>query len=139
VSDAQLEPFHTDFQTTRHAPAEARHALERYARTIEPSLLDDLKLVTSELVTNSVLHSGRPDKSIRLDLTLSDGVLKIEVVDCGKGCDVLVPRSTWPPSGLAVVSRIADRWSYQKSHSFHVRCEFDVGTDRLIHRESQTW
>src|SRR5215207_2386573 len=42
---------------------EARHALDRLADLLAPEKLEDVRLVVSELVTNSVLHAGlSPDE-----------------------------------------------------------------------------
>ena len=112
-----------------HAPGLVRRSFEtRYAETIERSLLDDVKIMASELVSNSVLHSGRPtDDPIATTATVSDRVLRVEVIDRGEGADPLLPRSSHPPSGLGMVEILSDRWASHRS-SFHVWFEVDVVT-----------
>jgi len=41
------------------APRQARHSFDHHASQIEESLLDDLRILSSEIVTNAVTHSGR--------------------------------------------------------------------------------
>ena len=67
------------------APRQVRHALERYASLIEPSLLDDVRLCCSELVANAVQHSARPDGDpITVSLRLGSGMIRVEVGDRGE-------------------------------------------------------
>jgi hypothetical protein len=81
------------------APGEARKELETtYAQTMERALLDDVKLMTSELVTNAVQHSGCPQGDpLSLRATVVDGVLRVALGDQGTTTDHIEPRSTTPP------------------------------------------
>ena len=52
---------HDHIALSVHAPGSVRHSLEeRYRDSVERSLLDDLTLLASEVVTNAVQHSGCP-------------------------------------------------------------------------------
>ena len=94
---------------------------------METSLLDDVKVMTSELVSNSVQHSGCPDGDpITATATVSDGVLRVEVMDNGEGADPLVPRCSCPPAGLGFVAILSDRWASSRSGTFRVWFEVDV-------------
>jgi hypothetical protein len=81
-----------------HAPSQVRRSLaERYVGSMETSLLDQLTLLTSELVTNAVQHSERPDgDEIHVCADVSEGVLRVEVADDGDDVDPLEPRSLAP-------------------------------------------
>jgi hypothetical protein len=68
------------------AISEARHALDRLADVLPPGKLDDVRLVVSELVTNSVLHAGlSPDDQIRLSVEASAVSVRGKVCDPGPG------------------------------------------------------
>jgi anti-sigma regulatory factor (Ser/Thr protein kinase) len=104
------------------APSAARHALDGLSGVIEPSLLLDLRLLVTELVTNGVLH-GAGD--VRLKLVLSDSSMHVEVVDDGHGLTEPVPDPDrdggW---GLTIVDRLADRWGVFAG-STHVWAQID--------------
>jgi anti-sigma regulatory factor (Ser/Thr protein kinase) len=91
----------------------ARRALGAVAQLVEPERFADLRLLVSELVTNSLRHAGLADPGTRLSLRVDPGVIRVEVADRGSG---FVPR-VHPPHpgqrwgwGLLLVDRLADRW-----------------------------
>lgn len=118
------------------APREVRHSLEaRYAGSIERSLLDDVTLLASEMVTNAVQHSGRPDGDLlTFESSVVDGVLRVEITDEGRGVPRLEPRAIAPPSGLGYLEILSDRWSSHLNHSFHVWFEIDVASRMTVYR-----
>jgi len=79
--------------------------------------VDDLRLLVSELVTNSVLHGGAgPNDSVQLRVHCPDHCVRVEVCDDGHGWGEHI-RSTsldseQPPGGwgLMLVGALADRW-----------------------------
>jgi anti-sigma regulatory factor (Ser/Thr protein kinase) len=102
-----------DIATGLQAPAEARHLVNSLADDISAPILDDIRLVTSELVTNSVKHAGNPPgHPIHVILDLNPDRVHLEVVD----------RSVFDPTpetstelrevkwGLVLLDRIADDW-----------------------------
>jgi anti-sigma regulatory factor (Ser/Thr protein kinase) len=121
-----------------HAPRQVRDSLElRYAGSMERSLLDDLRLLTSEVVTNAVQHSGRPvGDPITIETSMVDGVLRVEVTDGGTGKLVLAPRTINPPSGLGMVQMLSDRWASRQNDSFHVWFEIDVTSTTPVCRKA---
>jgi anti-sigma regulatory factor (Ser/Thr protein kinase) len=75
-------------------------------------LRDDLRLLVSELVTNSVLHAGQhPGSPVRIRASAVDGVVRVEVQDHGRGW---VRQRTADGRaggfGLCLVERLAARW-----------------------------
>ena len=112
------------------APRTVRHSLEaKYALTMDRVLLDDVKVMASEVVTNSVVHSGRPESDpITVTSNVIDGVLHVEIGDPGQGEANLSARSLIPPSGLGYLDILSDRWSSNQNASFHVWFEIDVTT-----------
>ena len=94
-----------------------------------PDELDDVRLIVSELVTNSVIHSDSPGPD-RVDVkvqVLPDRV-HVEVVDFGRGFVASANRG--PPDeggrGLAIVQRIADRWGAERDREMTVWAEFSL-------------
>jgi anti-sigma regulatory factor (Ser/Thr protein kinase) len=95
------------------AAASARRSLHALAAYLDSTFLEELELLVSELVTNSLRH-GELDQgswvALRVD---ADGVLHVEVSDPGRGFAL---ESAGAPSrdlsgwGLYLVDRIADRW-----------------------------
>lgn len=123
-------------QLAPSAPRTVRHLLEaRYAETMERSLLDDITVLTSEMVTNAVVHSGRPPgDELSVTARVADGVLRVEVKDMGQGRHNLEARSVEPPSGLGYLQLMSDRWSSWIDDAFHVWFEIDVVTRPMLYR-----
>jgi anti-sigma regulatory factor (Ser/Thr protein kinase) len=109
------------------APARARTALRSLDRTLG-DLGDDVDLLVSELVTNSVLHAQA--EQVELHATTSPECVRIEVADAGPGFDAQEgPRE---PSrngeggyGLHIVDRLAHRWGVKRNHHARVWLEID--------------
>jgi transcriptional regulator with XRE-family HTH domain len=100
--------FRKRFPNTELAPALARSALATAAIGIPPAAFADTELITSEIVTNSVRHSGSEwvDVSITVDAT----VLRVEVSD--QSTQPMRPRTPGIDGGwgLAIISELASRW-----------------------------
>jgi anti-sigma regulatory factor (Ser/Thr protein kinase) len=97
-----------------YAPTAARLAIDGLDDRLDPVLLSDVRLLVSEVVTNSVKHAGAgPDDSITMDVVIRTDVVRIEVSDLGEGFEPSTPDpdpdedSGW---GLFLVEQIADRW-----------------------------
>ena len=117
---------------TPSAVPDARTALDLLAGEVSPQSLEDLRLLVSELVTNSVRHAGLgPSQTIELKVTLSGETVRVEVNDQGGGFDPS-PRteqsqdeSGW---GLYLVSRLSDRWGV--TNDGVTRVWFEVNRNR---------
>jgi anti-sigma regulatory factor (Ser/Thr protein kinase) len=112
------------------APREARRSLDDLTETVSPGILDDLRLLVSELVTNSIRHAGvKEGTPIALRVVVTDSRVRAEVVDPGPGFErrEIVPSlyqtSGW---GLYFVGEIADRWGVFHDHGTHVWFEVDL-------------
>jgi Histidine kinase-like ATPase domain len=128
LSDTQV------YSLSRRAPALARRRLVEYRAALEPGLYDDLRIVTSELVSNAVLHSGKAEGDpITVTTTLSANVFRIEVIDWADVISVLQPIHE-RRSGLAYVGIVSDRWAGSATTPFSVWAEFDVHTNGLVRR-----
>ncbi len=108
----------------------ARHALDRLADLLPPEKLEDVRLVVSELVTNSILHAGlSADDQISLTVRVSDGAVRGSVCDPGPGFGM--PSEPSPRSdlrggwGLPIVETISDRWGVEGNSHACVWFEID--------------
>jgi anti-sigma regulatory factor (Ser/Thr protein kinase) len=107
--------LHRDLFRDDDAPAVARRELEEFRAELEPLVYEDVALLLTELVANSVRHAG-PDAgdSVLLDLVVTAACIRVDVRDGGPGF-VPVPRRPGDESpyhwGLHIVERIADRWA----------------------------
>jgi anti-sigma regulatory factor (Ser/Thr protein kinase) len=107
--------LHRDLQRDDDAPAVARRELEEFRTELEPLVYEDVALLLTELVTNSVRHAG-PDAgdTVLLDLLVTAALVRVDVRDGGHGF-VPVPRAANDVSpyhwGLHIVDRLADRWA----------------------------
>jgi anti-sigma regulatory factor (Ser/Thr protein kinase) len=108
----------------------ARHGLDRFANLLPPEKLEDVRLVVSELVTNSIRHAGlSPDDQISLMVTVSAGSVRGRVCDPGPGfkapsepCPRPDLRGGW---GLPIVETISDRWGVERNRHACVWFEID--------------
>jgi anti-sigma regulatory factor (Ser/Thr protein kinase) len=123
------------FESVPDAASAARSALASLQDRFEPSLIDDVRLLATELVTNSVRHAGRTlSGSIGFQVSITAHAVRIEVTDAGPGFDNLSPApgrdgaSGW---GLYLVDRLADRWGVEREAGTRVWFEIDRPPDRL--------
>jgi anti-sigma regulatory factor (Ser/Thr protein kinase) len=98
--------------------ARARAQLDALSGVVKDDLLEDLRLLVSEVVTNSVRHAGlRPTDKVSLHVTADGKRVRAEILDPGPGFDPPphVPGagagSGW---GLFLVERVADRWGIDR-------------------------
>jgi anti-sigma regulatory factor (Ser/Thr protein kinase) len=113
------------FAANSGAPAAARNRL--HGLGLSDVQCDAVRLLTSELVTNSVRHAALgPRQLIRLRVLVTDRTVRIEVVDGGAGLRVAMRGADstggW---GLRLVDALADRWGGARDHGAHVWFELD--------------
>jgi anti-sigma regulatory factor (Ser/Thr protein kinase) len=112
------------------AAYDARAALEALDQRLDPQLLDDVRLLVSELVTNAIRHAGAPvGAHVGLDVSIRKPCVRVEVADPGAGF-VPAPRveTVTKPGGwgLYLVDRIADRWGIVRNRMNRVWFEIDA-------------
>ncbi|SRR5579884_1481832 len=97
-------------------PAQARRIIaEELATRVPATVLDDVKLMVSELVTNGIVHgSTEPDAPLMLDL-LVNGHIRCRVLDHGGGFATHARHEGSGGWGLQVVEQLSDRWGLQHS------------------------
>jgi anti-sigma regulatory factor (Ser/Thr protein kinase) len=97
------------------AVAEARDAIGLLSRDLGLDVIDLLRLLISELVTNSVRHGGAGhDGIVKLEVSVSNGRVRAEVMDLGPGFSRRHLRAPAPGAesgwGLTIVERLAADW-----------------------------
>src|SRR3954466_4065473 len=100
-----------------YAVTAARLALADLEAQLDTSVAFDVRLLVSELVTNSVQHAQvAAEDSIVLSVSFSDTTVRIEVRDEGPGFE---PPDSPPPEdadagwGLFLVEQLADAWGVE--------------------------
>ena len=90
-------------------------------------MLRDAQLLVSEVVTNSIRHSGSEDP-IRLRVWARSSGLKVEIADGGYGFDAAshepACRRDEGGRGLMILDALADRWGV--SHDARARVWFEL-------------
>ena len=113
----------------------ARSTVERLMSDATPAysaaVIEDAKLLTTELVTNGILHGGlgRGDV-IGLGIDAGPTSVRLEVTDAGPGFDLADVRRRWRDDerghwGLVLVNAISDRWGVMDGGSTTVWFELD--------------
>ena len=115
------------------AAAQARRALSRLRGDIDPPLLETLRLLVTELVTNSVRHTECD--SVTLTIAVGKEAVLTEVVDEGPRFDAQTlvetekrmngqdPNHGW---GLFLVERLARDWGVKEERGSK-RVWFELG------------
>jgi len=110
------------------APYLARRALADLDGRIDASLLPDLRLLITELITNSVKYGG--DGPVTLQVTASDERIRAEIIDQGVGFtpkkrdDDLDKVGGW---GLHLVEELTSEWGTYEG-STHVWFEIELAS-----------
>ena len=112
-----------------YAVTAARLALSDIDSRVDASIAFDVRLLVSELVTNSVKHERvSEDDSILLGVNIHEDVVRIEVRDSGPGFE---PPASAPPDdadegwGLFLVEQLADEWGVDRDRQavwFQIDC-----------------
>jgi serine phosphatase RsbU (regulator of sigma subunit)/anti-sigma regulatory factor (Ser/Thr protein kinase) len=94
------------------AVPQARRFAAEALRDVDPSVVDDVELVVSELVTNALLHGSAP---VVLRLSTIGGRVRVEVEDGGR--ELPVRMRTDPTAmtgrGLSLVARLSSEWGVE--------------------------
>ena len=129
-----MDEIELSFQPAPAAATEARAAVtERLAPRVGARVLDDVRLLVTELITNALRHGKlRPGDRVQLRARVDDRGVRIEVRDPGNDGDVTVrpPGSRGGGYGLYLVERLAKRWGVDRRDGTVVWCELSPGTGR---------
>ncbi|KND36157.1 ATP-binding protein [Streptomyces acidiscabies] len=98
----------------RHSVTRARDDLRQQLATwrVRGEVAYDAEVLVSELATNAVNAKVLPDKEIRVEVTLAQGELRIEVADASEELPVLRCAGEWDEGGrgLVLVKALAKEW-----------------------------
>jgi anti-sigma regulatory factor (Ser/Thr protein kinase) len=123
-----VSQLHMELKPGAEAAGEGRHALDRLDGSIDDEQLDVLRLLVTELVTNSVRHAGAT-AWIALDVELYANAVRVAVSDRGDGFEppaIPTPHVDRPGGwGLCLVDRLADRWGVKRGDRTSVWFEMD--------------
>jgi anti-sigma regulatory factor (Ser/Thr protein kinase) len=101
--------------------------LHRIDGGVQADLVDTLRLLVSELVTNAVTYG--PDGEVAVKVVVAGGLIRVEVMDEGTGG--VTPRTPTRDDdhgrGLMLVDALADRWGSDDGRSTVVWIELDAG------------
>lgn len=94
------------------AAAQARRFVALPCAHLSPKARNEVLLLTTELVSNAVVHGAGPP---RLDVSVDGDHVTVGVTDRGDGVPVPGPRFEWPNgrNGLRVVQSLADGWGVE--------------------------
>ena len=93
------------------AAAEARRAIGKLRADLDPPLMETLRLLVTELVTNSVRHTAA--ESVTLRVAVGKAAVLTEVADTGPGFDPECVEHAGDDNtgwGLFLVERLANSW-----------------------------
>ncbi len=126
----RARPIDVELDAVPSAIADAREAIDALAGSAPDTLVENTRLLVSELVTNSVRHAGLEARSrIGLRAEYDGRTLRVEVCDPGPGFEpkeqaiTFYQQSGW---GLYLVQQIADRWGVRRDGPTCVWFELDA-------------
>jgi anti-sigma regulatory factor (Ser/Thr protein kinase) len=124
-----MSRLHMRIKAGPEAAREGRHSLDRLEGALDPAQLAELRLLTTELLTNSVKHAAADEDWITLDAEIYANAVRVVVTDGGPGFE---PDSTPEPEldraggwGLCLVDRLATRWGVHRNDTTAVWFELD--------------
>ena len=115
----------------RDAPSGARAALDLLTvEHFDETACDQLRLMVSELVANSVVHGGAGtlDDDIELTVELSRAVLRVECSDPLGGFDLPTAVARAPGGGgfgLEIIGALSSRWGTRHGPAGSTWFEYD--------------
>jgi anti-sigma regulatory factor (Ser/Thr protein kinase) len=112
-----------------YAVTAARLALAEIDELLDESHAFDVRLLVSELVTNSVQHAKvGPEDSIEMRLAVDGELIRVEISDSGPGFEPPVDAGGTERDrgwGLFFVSQLAHRWGVEPGEPGCVWFEID--------------
>ena len=133
--DTVQASYHVHLEPLPRLVREARAFVSEHAPALPPEIQDALLLLTSELVTNAVLHARTP---LVLGLTVTDGSVLVTVHDLNltrPEQQPYVPREGgW---GLSLVTALAAEWAMEPHDEGGKTAWFRLPREALPHVEDE--
>ena len=129
VRDPQARNLSLTLPPSDQAPGLARDALSPLSGPLGETTFEELQLLVTELVTNSVRHAGlRRDQRISVQVQLVDGTVRAEVREPGRGFEPPAPPTPGEGDGwgLFLVDRLASAWSVMRDGETTVWFELEA-------------
>ena len=121
--------LHMKLKPGPQAAGEGRHALDRLEGALDHEQLGELRLLVTELLTNSVRHGSADTEWITLDVEIYANSVRAIVTDHGPGFELTGkprPHLDRPGGwGLCLIDRMADRWGVDAREETTVWFELD--------------
>lgn len=121
--------LHLRLRPGPEAAGEGRHALDRLEGALGEDQLSELRLLVTELLTNSVRHGASDNGWVKLDVDVYANCVRVGVTDNGPGFEPdpePTPHLDRPGGwGLCLVDRLADRWGVAREDATTVWFEVD--------------
>lgn len=114
MRDVGGEPRHVRLEADASAPSRARRYVASYCEELPIEAHDVVLLLTSELVTNAVVHGVG---EALLEIEIEEAVVTVGVSDQGEGAVRPASRFSWPETGhgLTLVQELSDRWGVDQA------------------------
>ena len=104
-------------------PAEARRIIaDELGARVPDRVIDDIKLMVSELITNGIVHGGSDEaEAMMLEVVVNGNVcnqpqVRCRVLNHGRGfAKRMRPDTAGGGWGLQVIEQLSDRWGMQSS------------------------
>ena len=128
--------------STAQAPGRARRAVERLCGSIDANVVEQLKLVATELVTNSCRHAAAKGDPIGLVLSVEDTLVRLSVTDTGPGFDAPTGQPDLEGEsgrGLFIVDALAQRWGVDNSGGTRVWLELTIPSSARTAATDGAW
>lgn len=127
------------FAPDLEAASAARQSLGDLKGSVSSEKLEDLRLVVTELVTNSVRHADlASEDEISLEIQVAPGVIRGSVSDTGSGfqpCEMrrdhLLRRMETSGWGLYVVGRVSENWGVEQAPRTRVWFEIEDSATKV--------
>jgi anti-sigma regulatory factor (Ser/Thr protein kinase) len=107
---------HVRLPSEDRTPGLGRRSLGVIEPFTNPDVMDDVRLLVSELLTNSVKHGGTARRdAIEMTVEVGSDSVRVNVRDAGRGFRYVRPDHPERDSGwgLLLVDQISDRWGVE--------------------------